>query len=107
MTRDSEGGTVRGRPHAACRRGRRRPRPAPFSSAVTADAVPRSLPPMGFLDKVKGALESAKDELDKSGLLDQLKPDAGTPGVPVTAGGDAVDLEQALRHGAVDPRTLI
>jgi hypothetical protein len=70
---------------------------------------------MGFLDKVKGAVSTAKDELDKSGLLDQLKGGDG-PGLSGSSSSSSSssgerdttqDLIDSIRRGAVDPRLLI
>jgi hypothetical protein len=70
---------------------------------------------MGFLDKVKGAAKSAKDELDKSGLVDKVKDKAaeqwraGTDAEnPAPAPTDPTTyLVDAIRRGAVDPTLLI
>jgi hypothetical protein len=70
---------------------------------------------MGFLDKVKDAAKSAKDELDKSGLVDKAKDkareqfgtgtDAENPAaVPTDRTQHMID---AIRRGAVDPATLL
>jgi hypothetical protein len=70
---------------------------------------------MGFLDKVKGAVSTAKEELDKSGLLDQLKGGDG-PGMSSSSSTSSSttgerdttqDMIDSIRRGAVDPRLLI
>jgi hypothetical protein len=61
---------------------------------------------MGFLDKVRGVVALAKEELDKTGVLDQLQPDRNTPGMVPSRDPD-LDVDDAVRIGAVDPRTLI
>ena len=70
---------------------------------------------MGFLDKVKGAAASAKQELDKSGLVDKAKDKAreqwhaGTDGdePPAPTSDHTTHMVDAIRRGAVDPTTLI
>ena len=70
---------------------------------------------MGFLDKVKGAVSTAKDELDKSGLVDKAKDkareqwnsgtDAEEP--PAPTADETTWMVDSIRRGAVDPNTLI
>lgn len=61
---------------------------------------------MGFLDKAKKAVATAKDELDKSGLLEQFRgDDDAAPEVPTR--DHTSDMIDSIRRGAVDPRTLL
>lgn len=69
---------------------------------------------MGFLDKVKSAAATAKTELERSGLMDQLRPgDTGTSSSPAGSAPTAPaptleeELADAVQHGARDPRGLI
>jgi len=65
---------------------------------------------MGFLDKVKSAAATAKIELEKAGLMDQLRPgeSGATPADPAPSGPTLEEeLEDAIQHGACDPRLLI
>lgn len=69
-----------------------------------------TLSAMGFLDKVKGAVTTAKAELDKSGILDQLRGDEDDArgAAPASSGFDPTyAMVESIRRGAVDPRPLI
>ena len=72
---------------------------------------------MGFLDKAKAAASTAKsaavaakDELEKSGLIDQLKGKDGNG--PEATGSEPErdttgEMLDSIRRGAVDPRMII
>lgn len=66
---------------------------------------------MGLFDKVKDLAQSAKGELDRTGLLDHLSTDASiarSDGQEPAGAWDATsEMVQVIRCGGLDPRTLI
>jgi hypothetical protein len=72
---------------------------------------------MGFLDKVKGAAQSAKDGIEKSGVVDKAKDAVNTKLHPDEAPAEPPTDEQlkrewesvtsAMARGGMDPRPLL